>query len=127
MQIYEWQGPTSLDIVVPRAQKAIDNYKSKIGGTKIWFQQLLEILKKEKYARIQLYTKPAFTYDEADHKEDFVDFVDVSKIADTHDYASFFDIFNHEYMINFDFVPVEINKLEYSLRDFYYKYYKIHG
>lgn len=123
--MFVYQGPYSLDILIPRAQKAIDDYKSKISGSKEWFQKLLDILKQEKGARIQLYTKTAFTYDEYDHKEEFVDFIDVERISHTYDFASFFDIFNHENMIDFDFEPIEIDKLEYKLTKFYYKYYKI--
>ncbi len=123
--MWVYQGPTSLDIVVPRAQSAINNYKSKIGGSKEWFQKILDILKKEKYVRIKLYTRYAFTYDDCDHKEDFTDYVDISKIADTYEFASFFDIFNHENLIDFDFEPIEIDKLEYKLTTFYIKYLKI--
>ncbi len=123
--MYRYQGPSSLDILIPRAQNAINNYKSKIGENSKWFQKILDILKKEKYVRIKLYTRYAFTYDDWDHKEDFTDYVDISKIANTNDYASFFDIFNHENMIDFDFEPIEIDKLEYKLTHFYNKYYKI--
>ncbi len=123
--MYRYQGPSSLDILIPRAQSAINNYKSKIGVDSKWFQKILDILKKEKYVRIKLYTRYTFTYDDLDHKEDFTDYVDISKIANTHDYASFFDIFNHENLIDFDFEPIEIDKLEYKLTDFYNKYYKI--
>jgi hypothetical protein len=123
--MWVYQGPTSLDIVVPRAQSAINNYKSKIGGSKEWFQKILDILKKEKYVRIKLYTRYAFSYDDCDHKEDFTDYVDISKIADTYEFASFFDIFNHENLIDFDFEPIEIDKLEYKLTTFYIKYLKI--
>ncbi len=123
--MWVYQGPTSLDIVVPRTQSAINNYKSKIGGDSKWFQKILDILKKEKYVRIKLYTRYAFTYDDCDHKEDFTDYVDISKIADTYEFASFFDIFNHENLIDFDFEPIEIDKLEYKLTTFYIKYLKI--
>ena len=123
--MYRYQGPSSLDILIPRAQSAINNYKSKIGGDSKWFQKILDILKKEKYVRIKLYTRYAFNYDDWDHKEDFTDYVDISKIANTNDFASFFDIFNHENMIDFDFEPIEIDKLKYKLTDFYNKYYKI--
>jgi len=123
--MFVYQGPYSLDVLIPRAQKAIDDYKSKIGGSKEWFQKLLDILKQEKVARIQLYTKTTFTYDEYDHKEEFVDFIDVERISHTHDYASFFDIYSHENLINFDFEPIEVNNKKYKLTDFYNKYYKI--
>ena len=94
--MYKYQGTNSLYILITRAQRAINNYKSKIGGDSKWFQKILDILKKEKYVRIKLYTRYAFTYDEWDYKEDFTDYVDISKIANTNDFASFFDIFNHE-------------------------------
>ena len=123
--MYRYQGPNTLNILIPRAQSAINNYRSKIGGDSKWFQKILDILKKEKYVRIKLYTRYAFTYDDWDHKEDFTDYVDISKIANTNEFASFFDIFNHEDMIDFDFEPIEIDKLEYKLTDFYDKYYKI--
>ena len=112
-------------ITISRAQNAIDNYKSKIGGSKNYFQKILDILKDGKYVRIQLYTKYSFNYDEYDKRNEFVDFVDIQAIANTDSYASFFDIFNHEYMIDFDFEPIPIDKLEYKLTKFYHKYYKI--
>lgn len=123
--MWVYQGPNSLDILIPRAQSAINNYKSKIGGSKNYFQKILDILKDGKYIRIQLYTKYPFNYDEYDKRNEFVDFVDIQAIANTGDYASFFDIFNHEYMIGFDFEPIPIDKLEYKLTKFYHKYYKI--
>lgn len=124
--MFVYQGPSSLDVLIPRAQKAVDEYKSKIGGSKEWFQKLLNILKQEKVARIQLYTKYPFTYEEYEHKEDFVDFIDVTRISHTHDYASFFDIYSHENLINFDFEPIIVeNKEKYKLTDFYYKYYNM--
>lgn len=123
--MWVYQGPNSLDILIPRAQNAINNYKSKIGGSKNYFQKILDILKDGKYVRIQLYTKYPFNYDEYDKRNEFVDFVDIQAIANTRDYASFFDIFNNEYMIDFDFEPIPIDKLEYKLTKFYHKYYKI--
>jgi len=122
--MYKYQGPRDLNTLIQRAQNAIDTH-SKSDGSKIWFQELLDILKQEKYARIQMYTKYPFNLVEASYKQDFVDFVDIQRISHTNDFASFFDIYNHEYLINFDFKPIEINKLEYKLTDFYYKYYKI--
>ena len=121
--MYRYQGPRDLDITIPRAQDAINSY-NKNDGTKIWFQELLDILKEEKSARIQLYTKYPFNLEEASHKEDFVDFVDVQRISHTDEFASFFDIYNHEYLINFDFKPIEIDKPKYGLRDFWYKYHR---
>lgn len=121
-----YQNSRNHGITISRAQNAIDNYKSKIGGTRKWFQKVLDILKEGKYVRIQLYTKSSFNYDEYDKRNEFVDFVDVQAIANTGDYASFFDIFNHEYMIDFDFEPIEIDKLEYKLTKFYHKYYNIY-
>ena len=121
----KYKGPYDLDIDIMRAQSAINNYKSEIGGSSKWFQKILDILKKEKYVRIKLYTRYAFNYDDWDHKEDFTDYVDISKITNTHEFASFFDIFNHENLIDFDFEPIEIDKLEYKLTTFYNKYLKI--
>lgn len=106
------------------AQNAVKNYKSKIGGSKEWFQKVLDILKNGKYARVQLYTKYPFTYDEYNKKDEFVEFVDIQAVANTDSYASFFDIFNHEYLINFNFEPVAVEKLEYRLGSFYNKYHK---
>jgi len=120
--MYRYQGPRDLDTLIQRAQNAINTH-SKADGSKIWFQELLDILKKEKYARIQMYTKYPFNLEEASHKEDFVDFVDVERISHTNEYASFFDIYNHDYLINFDFRPIEIEKLDYRLTNFYYKKY----
>ena len=120
-----YQNSRNHGITISRAQNAIDNYKSKIGGSKNYFQKILDILKDGKYVRIQLYTKYSFNYDEYDKRNEFVDFVDIQAIANTDSYASFFDIFNHEYMIDFDFEPIHIDKLEYKLTKFYHKYYKI--
>lgn len=120
-----YQSSRNHGITISKAQNVIDNYKSKIGGTRKWFQKVLNILKSNKYVRIKLYTKSSFNYDEYDRKEEFTDFVDIEAIAYTNDYASFFDIFNHEYMIDFDFEPISIDKLEYKLTKFYHKYYKI--
>jgi len=103
--------------VITSAQNAINIYS----GSKTWFQKLLDILKDGKYARIKLYTKSNFNYDEYDRKEEFTDFVNVETIAYTDIYASFFDIFNHEYMVDFDFEPIAIDKLEYMLTSFLYK------
>ena len=58
-----YQESNSLDTLITRAQYAINNYKSKIIGDRNWFQKVLDILKKEKYVRIKLYTKYTFNYD----------------------------------------------------------------
>lgn len=63
--------------MVESAQKAIDGpYYTQYAE---WLQSLLDILKEGKYATIQAKNGT---------------FLDVSKIANTHDYASFFDVVN---------------------------------
>lgn len=44
--------------------------------------------------------------------------LDVSKIAYTCRYASFFDIFNNSNLIDLSILPVEITELEYSMDDY---------
>ena len=84
-----------------RAQKAIDDCSSE--DIRSWFKLLLNILKEKKFARVVL-------------KNDKL--LDVVKIAYTHRYASFFDIFNISHLINFSIFPLEINEpeFEYSIR-----------
>jgi hypothetical protein len=82
-----------------RAQKAIDDCSSE--DIRSWFKLLLNILKEKKFARVVL-------------KNDKL--VDVEKIAYTHSYASFFDIFYISHLINFSIFPMEINELEFSIR-----------
>ena len=123
MEYYRYQGPSDLRNDVIMAQSAIVHYvKSDVRN---WFQKLLDILKVGKFARIQLYTKRDWNYDDYDHKEDFTDFVDVARISNTSDYASFYDLLNHSSYINYDFDPIEIDELKYELRTFYEIYSKI--
>lgn len=57
----------------------------------VWLQQLLDILKDKKYATIQGKNGKL---------------VDVTKIANTYEYASFFDIFNHLRYVNTNIEPI---------------------
>lgn len=81
-----------------RAQDAINDCFSE--DIRNWFQVLLNILIKKGYARVTL-------------KDSSL--LDVSKIAYTSIYASFFDIFNSN-LIDFSILPVEITELEYFYR-----------
>ena len=62
-----------------------------------WFNILFDILYRHKYAKISLING----YN-----------IDVSKFANTHEYASFFDIYNHIELIDFNFYPIEKSTLD---------------
>lgn len=62
----------------------------------VWLQRLLDILKERKYATIQGKNG---------------NLVDVSAIANTFEYASFFDIFNHIERVDVNIEPIITEKL----------------
>ena len=82
------------------AQKAIDKHFS--GEQSIWLQKLLDILKDNKFASIQ--TKSS-------------KIVDVSKIAHTYTYLSFFDVVNDINHFNTSIEPIEIEQLKNPLTE----------
>lgn len=86
-----------------RAQDAINNCFSE--DIRNWLQVLLNILIEKGYARVTL-------------KDSSL--LDVSKIAYTCRYASFFDIFDlfNSNLIDLSILPVEITELEYSMDDY---------
>ena len=105
--------------MVDAAQSSIDSYGHYFAEKrpltcekeKEWLQKLLDILKEEKYATIQ-----------ADNGRP----VDVQAIAHTGTYASFFDVYNHINMFNFEIDPVvtEDCKNHYSNTFDYEEVYK---
>lgn len=66
-----------------------------------WLKELLGILEQHKYAMVKM-------------KDGEV--VDVSKIANTYEYASFFDVYNHINDFNIDVKPVITKELHNKLR-----------
>ena len=85
----------TFDQQIENAQNAIDDYATDLN--RLWLQELLDILKEEKYATIHFITG---------------DLCDVQHIAYTHDFASFFDVFNH--IIDFDtkIMPIVTTELK---------------
>ena len=66
-----------------------------------WLKELLDILKQHKYATVKMKDGQA---------------VDVSKIANTYEYASFFDVYNHINIFDIDTKPTIIEELHNKLR-----------
>ena len=44
--------------------------------------------------------------------------IDIERVANTHRFASFFDMLNHHNWINYDVEPESVDKLEYPLVKF---------
>ena len=82
-----------------RAQKAVDSCSSE--DVRLWYQNLLDILKTERYARVRL----------KDGSN-----LDVQRIAYTNAYASFFDCFNTDQLIDLSVRPALIDKLEFTIK-----------
>ena len=90
-----------------------DSFESQIKGIKtllnsiesdemrVWLSCILNALKMGKYARIQTISG---------------DFMDVSAIAYTHMFASFFDIYSHREKFNTSIQPVLVEELQFSYR-----------
>lgn len=105
--------------MAPRIECARESAKRAIDGLadekkKEWFTKLFNILVEGKYARIKfnkLYPK-YFWRDQFVH---ILAIIDVQAIAHTSNFASFFDIFNHDHLIDFDVMPVVTEELEYTL------------
>ena len=77
------------------------------GKTINYFNKVIEILEAGKYDRIKLTNS---TYEGA--------IIDVERVANTHRFASFFDMLNHHNWINYDVEPESVDKLEYPLVKF---------
>lgn len=81
-----------------RAQNAVDRCSSQ--EVRLWYQNLLDILKTKRYARVSL----------KDGRS-----LDVERIAYTYSYASFFDCLALEHLIDLSVIPAMIDKLEFTL------------
>ena len=88
----------SFESQVRRAEASLDLIESK--EIKAWLSCILDILKKGKYARVQMLSGK---------------YIDVSKIAFTLAFASFFDVYNHIEMFNISIQPVLVDELKYTL------------
>lgn len=97
---------SNFDEMVNYAQHAIDSLSEKESSKQNWLQALLDILKKSEYARV--------TSNDGQ-------FVDVSKIANTYSYASFFDIYNSIRYFDINIMPIQIDELKYSLTNFLFE------
>ena len=83
---------------IKRAESAINQVES--NEMRVWLSDILNALKMGKYARIQTISEH---------------FIDVSAIAYTDTYASFFDVYNHIEKFDTTIKPVMVEKLEYRL------------
>ena len=84
---------------IKRAESAINEIES--NEMRVWLSCILNALKMGKYARIQTISG---------------DFMDVSAIAYTHMFASFFDIYSHREKFNTSIQPVLVEELQFSYR-----------
>lgn len=89
----------SFDSQCQRAQKAVDSCTSE--DVRLWYQNLLDILKMKRYARVRL----------KDGRN-----LDVGRIAYTYSYASFFDCFNTDHLIDLSVRPALIEQLEFTIK-----------
>lgn len=89
----------SFDNQCQRAQKAVDRCSSE--DVRLWYQNLLDILKTKRYARVRLKDGSS---------------LDVQRIAYTNAYASFFDCFNTDHLIDLSVYPEVIEKLEFTIK-----------
>lgn len=80
---------------INRAQKLIDKYE----GNKKYFQIILDLLKDGKYVTVKLKNGNS---------------IDVTKIAYTCMYGSWFDIINIDHLIDMSILPVETNKPQHT-------------
>ena len=88
-----------------RAQEAIDRFSTEVDRfsseeVRLWYQNLLDILKTKNCARIRL----------EDGRS-----LDVQRIAYTNKYLSFFDCLSVKHLIDFSTLPEVIDKLEFTL------------
>lgn len=89
----------SFDSQIKRAENAINRIES--NEVRVWLSDILNALKTHKYARIQTVSEH---------------FIDVSAIAYTYEYASFFDVYNHIEKFDTTIKPVTIEELQYRLK-----------
>ena len=89
----------SFESQIKRAEKVINQIES--DEMRVWSSCILNALKMGKYARIQTISG---------------DFMDVSAIAYTHMFASFFDIYSHREKFNTSIQPVLVEELQFSYR-----------
>lgn len=89
----------SFDNQCQRAQKVVDSCSSE--DVRLWYQNLLDILKTKRYARVRLKDGSS---------------LDVQRIAYTNAYASFFDCFNTDHLIDLSVRPALIEKLEFTIK-----------
>ena len=89
----------SFESQIKRAERAINQIES--DEMRVWLSCILNALKMGKYARIQTISG---------------NFMDVSAIAYTHMFASFFDVYNHIKMFNTSIQPVLVEELQFSYR-----------
>lgn len=82
---------------INRAQKLIDEYE----GNKKYFQIILDLLKDNKYVRVKLKNG---------------DYIDITKIAYTCMFGSWFDIINIDHLIDMSILPVEINEPQHPYK-----------
>ena len=83
--------------MVDAAQRTIDKNTDN-EEEKQWLQELLNILKEKNYATIKSIATGKL--------------VDVSKIAYTYEFASFFDVFNHIRYFDLHFTPIKTTELK---------------
>ena len=89
----------SFESQIKRAERAINQIES--DEMRVWLSCILNTLKMGKYVRIQTISG---------------DFMDVSAIAYTHMFASFFDIYSHREKFNTSIQPVLVEELQFSYR-----------
>ena len=89
----------SFESQIKRAESAINRIES--DEMRVWLSCILNALKMGKYARIQTISG---------------NFIDVSAIAYTHMFASFFDVYNHIEKFNTSIRPVLVEELQFSYR-----------
>ena len=92
----------SFESQIKRAEKAINQIES--DEMRVWLSCILNALKMGKYARIQTILG---------------DFMDVSAIAYTYTFASFFDVYNHRKKFNTSIQPVLVEELQYNYNIIY--------
>lgn len=88
----------SFESQIRRAEISLDLIESK--EIRAWLSCILDILKKGKYARVQMLSGK---------------YVDVSKIAFTNAFASFFDVYNHIEMFNISIQPDLVEELKHTI------------
>ena len=89
----------SFESQIKRAESAINRIES--DEMRVWLSCILNALKMGKYARIQTISG---------------NFMDVSAIAYTHMFASFFDVYNQIEKFNTSIQPVLVEELQFSYR-----------